>query len=111
LGAERIESKNAEAFWHSQAGKSRFGPNPLRKAQTMLDVKQTLEKRTLRTGRVEYSIQLTISDNTRVRDIIAFEFDRCSLASFQDARTASRWCHHGLLLGYQIERSQAPVAA
>lgn len=77
----------------------------------MMNVKQTLEKRTLRTGRIEYSIQLTISDSNGVRDIIAFEFDRQSLASFQSARTASSWCRHGLFLGHQIGRSQALEAA
>ncbi|MBO6858357.1 hypothetical protein [Roseibium sp.] len=77
----------------------------------MISVKETVEKRTLRTGRVEYTIQLEIGDGECVRDIVAFEFDRKSLASFQQARQCAYWLRHGLYQAEQILKPPAQVAA
>ncbi|WP_209010208.1 hypothetical protein [Labrenzia sp. THAF35] len=92
--------KKKDQIRAKQAAKPKHSPG-------MISVKETVEKRTLRTGRVEYTIQLEIGDGECVRDIIAFEFDRKSLSSFRQARDRAYWLCCGLS---QAENILKPLA-
>ena len=83
--AIRMQLNDAEKYLPRHISKLSVGMT-IPEKPAGLDITRSIQKRTLRSGRVEYTIQLTISDSSGPRDIWAMEFDRRSLSSFQKAR-------------------------
>lgn len=60
-------------------------------------IERSVQKRTLTSGKSEYTIQLEFSDDTGPFECWAMEFDRRSLESFRKARVWSE----GVIRGFK----------